>query len=101
MCQRAAGPSSCVYSLQCFCVCVCVMDRYHAPSSRRTVRALRPGLCREQVMVYLLTLAQEKPLFVNSMTAVMKVTDAAAINQAERSWFKKTVEVPVMGFGSG
>lgn len=49
----------------------------------RTVPVLRRSLSREQAAVYLLALAQEKPVFLNSLTALMKVTDAAAnINKA-------------------
>lgn len=59
------------------------MDRYRVLSGSRTVLALRQSQSREQAVVYLLALAQEKPVFLNSMAALMKVTDAAAnINKA-------------------
>ncbi len=51
--------------------------------SSRTLPALRRGPSREQAVMYLLALAQEKPVFFNSVAALMKVTDAAAnINKA-------------------
>lgn len=40
--------------------------------------ALGRDVSREQAMVYLLTLAQEKPVILNSVAALMKVTDVAA-----------------------
>lgn len=54
------------------------MDRYHLLDHSRA--APRRGLSREQAVVYLLALAQEKPVFLNSVAALMKVTDAAAVN---------------------
>lgn len=61
------------------------MDRYHVLGASRTVPTLRRGLSREQAMVYLLALSKEKPVILNSVAALMKVTDAAAnINKALR-----------------
>lgn len=56
------------------------MDRYHVLDHSRTAPAPRRGLSREQAVVYLLALAQEKPVFLNSVAALKKVTDAAAVN---------------------
>lgn len=59
------------------------MDRYRVLSGSRTVPELRFAQSREQAVVYLLALAKEKPVFLNSVAALMKVTDAAAnINKA-------------------
>lgn len=81
--RRAATSSSPVTQLYYSVSCVCVMDRYHMLSGSRTVPALTPGQSREQAMVYLLALGQEKPGFFNNVAALMKVTDAAAnINEA-------------------
>lgn len=51
------------------------MDRYHMLSGSRTFPLLG-AQSREQAMVYLLALAREKPVFLNSMAALMKVTAA-------------------------
>ncbi len=49
----------------------------------RNVPALRQAQSKEQAVVYLLALAKEKPAFLNSVAALMKVTDATAnINKA-------------------
>lgn len=40
----------------------------------RSVWAVGRGLSRQQVMVCLLTGAQKKPVFANSLTVLMKVT---------------------------
>lgn len=48
------------------------------PAGSRTAPALRRDVSREQAMVYLLALAQEKPVILNSVAALMKVTDVAA-----------------------
>lgn len=59
------------------------MDPYHVLSGSRTIPAVRPSLSREHTMVYLLTVAKEKPVFLNGVAALMKVTDAATnINKA-------------------
>ena len=59
------------------------MDRYPVLGGSRAAPALRRSLSREQAVVYLLALAKEKPVLLNSMAALMKVTDAAAnINKA-------------------
>lgn len=50
------------------------MERYPVLAGRRTVPALRRGLSREQAMLYLLALAKEKPVLLNSVAALMKVT---------------------------
>lgn len=44
-----------------------MMDQYHMVNSSRTVRS-------EQVVVCLLTVAQKKPMFADSLTALVKVT---------------------------
>lgn len=82
--MEAQGAATSSVLLQC--VCVFVMDRYHVLSGSRTVPALRPGLSREQAVVYLLALAKQKPVFLNSVAALMKVTDADAnINKTLRA----------------
>lgn len=59
------------------------MDRYCGPAGSRSVAALRRAQAREQAMLYLLALAQEKPVILTSVAALMKVTDATAnINKA-------------------
>lgn len=82
------------------------MDRYHVLGGGRTVPALRRAQSREQAVVYLLALAKEKPAFLNSMAALMKVTDAAAnINKAQpvvALWLhlnRLSSDVSVVGFG--
>lgn len=49
------------------------MDRYHAVNGTVPGPPGR-GPSREQVVVCLLTVAQKKPMFVNSLTALVKVT---------------------------
>lgn len=51
------------------------MDQYHTVNGGGTVPG-PPGRgpSREQVLVCLLTVAQKKPMFVNSLTALVKVT---------------------------
>lgn len=62
------------------------MDQYCVLGASRT---MRPGVSREQAMVYLLALAKEKPVILNRVAALMKVTDAAAnINKALWPHFK-------------
>lgn len=53
----------------------------------RTVPAPGRGLSREQVVVCLLTVAQKKPMFVSSLTALTKVTVLLLI-LAARSGFR-------------
>lgn len=56
------------------------MDQYCVPGAGKK---LRPGMSREQAMIYLLTLAEDKPVIVNRVAALMKVMAAAAnINKA-------------------
>lgn len=55
------------------------MERYHTLS--RTFPLLG-AQSREQAVVYLLALAGEKPVFLNSMAALMKVTAAADVHAA-------------------
>lgn len=65
------------------CVCVSAMDRYHVLGGSRIPPVLGQSLSREQAVVYLLSLAQEKPAFLSSVAALMKVTNATAnINKA-------------------
>lgn len=58
------------------------MDQYWVPGAGRT---LRPAVSREQAMVYLLALAKDKPVIVNRVAALMKVT-AAAANPRKALW---------------
>lgn len=64
------------------------MDRYHMVHGSGTVPG-PPGRgpSREQVVVCLLTVAQKKPTFVNSLTALLKVTTLMLILGA-RSGFR-------------
>lgn len=56
------------------------MDQYCVPGAGKR---LRPGVGREQAMIYLLALAKDKPVIVNRVAALIKVTAAAAyINKA-------------------
>lgn len=56
------------------------MDQYCVPGAGEI---LRPGVGREQAMIYLLALAKDKPVIVNRVAALIKVTTAAAyINKA-------------------
>lgn len=60
-----------------------VMDRYYVRGGSRTVPALRRGQSREQAMLYVLSLARERPAFLNNVAALVKVTDTCAnINKA-------------------
>lgn len=67
-CRGRTLLSSCVY------VTKGVMDQYCLPGAGKT---LRPGVSREQAMIYLLALAKDKPVIVNRVAALMKVTAAA------------------------
>lgn len=51
------------------------MEQCCVPGAGKT---LRPGVSREQAMIYLLALAKDKPVIVNRVAALMKVTTAAA-----------------------
>lgn len=51
------------------------MDQYCVPGAGKT---LKPGVSREQAIIYLLALAKDKPVIVNRVAALMKVTTAAA-----------------------
>lgn len=61
------------------------MDQYCVPGAGKT---LKPGVSREQAIIYLLALAKDKPVIVNRVAALMKVTTAAAnIDKALRLEF--------------
>lgn len=51
------------------------MDQYCVSYAGKT---LRPGVSRENAIFYLLALAKDKPVIVNRVAALMKVTTAAS-----------------------
>lgn len=68
------------------------MDRYHMLSGSSRTFPLLGAQSREQAMVYLLALAREKPVFLNSMAALMKVTAAADVHASCRRNSSSTVQ---------
>lgn len=68
------------------------MDRYHMLSGSSRTSPLLGAQRREQAMVYLLALAREKPVFLNSMAALMKVTAAADVHASCRRDNSSTVQ---------
>lgn len=61
------------------------MERRRVLGGRGT--AARTGQGGGQAVAYLLALAEQKPVLLNNMAALMKVTDAAAnITEALHAW---------------
>lgn len=50
------------------------MERYYVLSGSRTIPVVRRGQSREQAMLHVLSMARDKPAFLNNMAALMKVT---------------------------